>query len=109
MEHQAYEPSARPGLRLPHQWLPDGKSLYDRLGNGLSLLRLREDAVIAPFIASASARRVPLTVLELHGEAQEERYGATLVLVRPDQHVAWRGASVDRAMAEAIIAQVCGT
>ena len=107
-EGQDYEPMARPGARLPHQWLPDGTSLYDRLGNGLSLLRLRDDADVAPFIESAAVRRVPLTVLELRGEAREERYGASLVLVRPDQHVAWRGASVDRPMAEAIIAQVCG-
>jgi 2-polyprenyl-6-methoxyphenol hydroxylase-like FAD-dependent oxidoreductase len=105
---QDYEPTARPGARLPHQWLSDGASLYDRLGNGLTLLRLRDDADIAPFIESAAARRVPLTVHDLRGEVHEERYGASQVLVRPDQHVAWRGASVDRPMAEAIIAQVCG-
>ncbi len=49
-EGQNYEPTARPGARLPHLWLPDGASLYDRLGNGLSLLRLRDDADVAPFI-----------------------------------------------------------
>lgn len=105
---QDYLPTARPGARLPHLWLPDGASLYDRLGNGLTLLRLRDDAEVAPFIESVVARRVPLTLLELHGQAHEERYGASLLLVRPDQHVAWRGTSVDRPMAEAIIAQVCG-
>ena len=107
-ESQDYVPIARPGARLPHFWLPDGTSLYDRLGDGLSLLRLRDDANIAPFIESAAIRGVPLTVLELRGEEHEERYGASLVLVRPDQHVAWRGASVDRPMAQAIIAQICG-
>ncbi|MBA3947994.1 MAG: FAD-dependent monooxygenase [Herpetosiphonaceae bacterium] len=35
---QDYMPTARPGARLPHLWLPDGASLYDRLGSGLSLL-----------------------------------------------------------------------
>jgi 2-polyprenyl-6-methoxyphenol hydroxylase-like FAD-dependent oxidoreductase len=105
---QDYLPAARPGARLPHLWLPDGASLYDRLGNGLTLLRLRDDAEVAPFIESAAARRVPLTVLELRSQAHEERYGASLLLVRPDQHVTWRGTSVDRPMAEAIIAQVCG-
>ena len=105
---QAYAPTARPGARLPHQWLPDGASLYDRLGNGLSLLRLRDDADAAPFIESAAARGVPLSVIELRGQTLEERYGAPLLLVRPDQHVAWRGTVVDRRTAEAVIAKVCG-
>ena len=108
-EGQVYVSTARPGARLPHRWLPDGASLYDRLGNGLSLLRLRDDADVTPFIESAAARRVPLTVVELRGQMCEEDYGASLLLVRPDQHVAWRGTSVNRSMAEAIIAQVCGT
>jgi len=107
-ESQAYSPTARPGARLPHLWLPDGASLYDRLGNDLSLLKLRADADVVPFIESASARGVPLTVLELHDQPLGERYGASLLLVRPDQHVAWRGSSVKRASAEAILDRVRG-
>lgn len=107
-EGQAYSPTARPGARLPHLWLPDGASLYDRLGNGLSLLRLRDDADVAPFIETAAARGVPLSVIELRGQTLEERYGASLLLVRPDQHVAWRGTSVDRLTAEAVIERICG-
>ncbi len=107
-ESQDYVQMARPGARLPHLWLPDGASLYDRLGDGLSLLQLRDNAEVAPFIESTAAHRVPLTVIELRDQTLEERYGASLLLIRPDQHVAWRGASVDRPMAEAIIAQVCG-
>jgi 2-polyprenyl-6-methoxyphenol hydroxylase-like FAD-dependent oxidoreductase len=107
-EGQDYKPTARPGARLPHLWMPDGASLYDRLGNGLSLLRLHNDADVVPFIESATARRVPLTVVELRGQELEERYGASLLLVRPDQHVAWRGASVDRSTTEAVIDQVRG-
>lgn len=105
---QDYFPTARPGARLPHLWLADGASLYDRLGIGLTLLRLHESAEVAPFIESAAARGAPLDVLDLRGQAHEERYGASLLLVRSDQHVAWRGASVDRPTAEAIITQVCG-
>ena len=108
-EGQDYEPTARPGARLPHLWLPDGASLYDRLGNGLSLLRLRDAADVVPFIEAAAARGVPLAVIELRGQTLEEFYGASLLLVRPDQHVAWRGASVDRPTAEAVIDQVRGT
>ena len=105
---QDYEPTARLGARLPHLWLSDGASLYDRLGNGLSLLRLRDDADVIPFIESATARRVPLTVVELRGQALEKRYDASLLLVRPDQHVAWRGTSVDRATAGTMIDRIRG-
>jgi hypothetical protein len=107
-EGQAYSPTARPGAGLPHLWLPDGASLYDRLGNGLSLLRLRNDADMVPFIESATARSVPLTVVELRGQTREKLYEASLLLVRPDQHVAWRGTSVDRATAGTIIDRICG-
>jgi 2-polyprenyl-6-methoxyphenol hydroxylase-like FAD-dependent oxidoreductase len=105
---QDYLPTARPGARLPHLWLQNGASLYDRLGNGLSLVRLCDDADVVPFIEFATAHKVPLTVVELRGQSLEEFYGASLLLVRPDQHVAWRGPSMDRPMAEAIITQVCG-
>ena len=107
-EGQDYEPTARPGARLPHLWLPDGASLYDRLGNGLSLLRLRDDADVVPFIESTTARRVPLTVVELCGQTLEKLYDASLLLVRPDQHVAWRGTSVDRATAGTLIDRIRG-
>ncbi len=107
-ESQAYSPTARPGARLPHLWLPDGASLYDRLGNGLSLLRLRDDADVVPFTESATAHGVPLTVVELRGQSLEEFYAASLLLVRPDQHVAWRGTSVDRATAGTILERIRG-
>lgn len=107
-ESQQYEPTARPGARLPHLWLRDGVSLYDRLGSGLSLLRLRDDVDVTPFIESAVARSVPLLVLDLRSQELEKVYGASLLLVRPDQHVAWRGTSVDRPAVEAIIDQVRG-
>lgn len=61
-----------------------------------------------PFIESATTRGVPLTVVELRGQSLEDLYGASLLLVRPDQHVAWRGTSVDRAMARTIIDRIRG-
>ena len=107
-ESQNYEPTARPGARLPHLWLPDGASLYDRLGNGFSLLRLRDDADVTPFVEAAVAREVPLDVIELRGQTLEERFGASLLLVRPDQHVAWRGTSAAWTTAREIIDLVRG-
>ena len=107
-ESQNYEPTARPGSRLPHRWLPDGASLYDKLGSGFSLLRLGNGADVSTFMGGATARGAPLTVLDLRDQALEEIYGASLLLVRPDQHVVWRGAAVDRQAAEAILDQICG-
>jgi len=107
-EGQYYQPTARPGARLPHLWLPDGSSLYDRLGNGFSLLRLRDDAEVAPFIEAAEVHRVPLTIVELRAQALEKRYQASLLLVRPDQHIAWRGEALARPGADAIIDRVRG-
>ena len=39
---------------------------------------------------AAADRHVPLDVLHLEGRDMRARYGAGLVLIRPDQHVAWR-------------------
>ena len=55
-ESQDYAPIARPGARLPHRWMRDGASLYDRLGSGFSLLRLSDDGDAAPFVEVAAAR-----------------------------------------------------
>ncbi len=85
-----YVPSTWPGARLPSLFLADGRALHDSLGDGFTLLAFgRADA--AGLAAAAHSRGVPLDVLridEAHGREICER---DLVLVRPDQHVAWRG------------------
>ncbi|RZU32078.1 FAD-dependent monooxygenase [Blastococcus saxobsidens] len=92
-----FTPSAHPGARLPHAWLPDGSSVYDRLGDGFSLLRLGSGSDTGALPAAADELGIPLTVVDLADvPGLRSRYEADLVLVRPDQHVAWRGAAVDR-------------
>jgi 2-polyprenyl-6-methoxyphenol hydroxylase-like FAD-dependent oxidoreductase len=92
----AYENSpiiaAGEGARLEHAWLGAGRSVYGELGQGMTLLVLGEDrAGEAHAIArAAAARRVPLQIADLAAHRLRDRYGADLVLVRPDQHVAWR-------------------
>ena len=56
----AYRPSAHAGARLPHAWLPDGRSLYDLLGDGFSLLRLDPVADPGPLLRAAAQRSVPV-------------------------------------------------
>jgi hypothetical protein len=77
------------GERLPHAWLPDGRSLYDALGPGLTLLT-RPGVATTAFTRECARRGVPLAAAAVPGEASR-RLPADAVLVRPDQHVAWRG------------------
>jgi len=92
-----YQPRAEPGCRLPHVWLREGAalvSLYDRLGRELTLLSFGADT--AAWEAAARARGVPLTVLRLDRTGELGRMAnARYVLVRPDQHIAWRGDEED--------------
>jgi hypothetical protein len=88
-----FTPSAHPGARLPHAWLADGTSVYDRLGDGFALLRLSKEADTGALSAAAEGAGLPLAVVDLPG--LRPLYDADLVLVRPDQHVAWRGSAVD--------------
>jgi 2-polyprenyl-6-methoxyphenol hydroxylase-like FAD-dependent oxidoreductase len=83
-----YVPSACPGGRPPHLWLADGRSLYDRFGFEWTLLRLGA-AHGSRFIESG----LPLKVFDLKTDEARDLYGADLVLIRPDQIVAWRGNS----------------
>jgi 2-polyprenyl-6-methoxyphenol hydroxylase-like FAD-dependent oxidoreductase len=89
---EVYAPCAKPGHRAPLVRNPDGTPLYDRLGKGFTLLSLgASDADLRVLEATADARGLPLSVLRLDGPDVRELYEAALVLIRPDQHVAWRG------------------
>lgn len=83
------------GHRLPHRWLAPDVSLYDRLGDGFSLLQLAGDAGVEDWVRAAAQLGVPLAVLDLRDRDLRSHYGADLVLVRPDQYVAWRGSASD--------------
>ena len=86
----SYTPSTVPGCRTPHVWCADGTSLYDAMGAEFTLLRFDPAADVEPLVRAAHERNVPLEVLEVEAPAAMARDG-TLVLSRPDQHVAWRG------------------
>ena len=87
-----YIPSAVPGGRAPHYWIRDNESLYDRLGPWFTLLRLGSDAPEADtWIAAANETNIPLSIVALEDQGLRDLYEAPLVLIRPDQHVAWRG------------------
>jgi 2-polyprenyl-6-methoxyphenol hydroxylase-like FAD-dependent oxidoreductase len=103
-----YLPSAVPGGRAPHHWLGDGRALFDVFGPGFTLLRLSETAPDGAALASAAAARgVPLAVVTVADDGVRDLYQRDLVLVRPDQHIAWRG-NAEPADATGLIARVTG-
>lgn len=90
-----YTPSAAPGALAPHRWLADGRSLYDLFGAGFTLLVTSDHAGADADRAAIDARScgVPLDIVRLPDETLEGLYESRLALIRPDQHVAWRGDS----------------
>ena len=84
----SYTPAAEPGARLPHSWLPDGSSLYDRLGRGFTLIGPGLAAPgVADLVRRARRRRIPLALAE---PPPDYPWRSEFLLVRPDQHIAWR-------------------
>ncbi|MFJ3905482.1 FAD-dependent monooxygenase [Streptomyces sp. NPDC090025] len=109
--------STLPGARAPHAWLAPGRSTLDLYGGGFVLLCLggadqpggscgtggtggnggtgvgvEPDGTVRAF----AERRVPLRVVRCADPEVAARYERPYVLVRPDGHVAWRGAAPPR-------------
>jgi hypothetical protein len=102
-----YIPSAVPGGRPPHLWLPDGRSLYDLLGFEWTLVRMGASPPASSRLQRAlTARGCELRVVEVDSRELLDLYGAPLALIRPDQIVAWRGSSA--ADADVVAMRVTG-
>lgn len=103
-----YRPSTVPGGRAPHYWLSDGRALFDVFASGFTLLRLAKSAPDGADLASAAAARgVPLRVVTITDGGLRDVYQRDLVLIRPDQHVAWR-ANREPDDAAGLIARIIG-
>lgn len=101
---------ARAGHHLAPAVMSDGRNVYEQLGEGYTLLALgAAPQAIQAFRDLAAGEGLPLQVIEDQAEGERQRYGAALILVRPDQFVAWADSgSVSREEACAILQQVCG-
>ncbi len=88
----AYRPNTRPGSRPPSVYLQDGRALFDLFGKGFTLLRFAQIDV-SELTDAARTRGVPLEIVDIDDEHARRLYERDLVLIRPDQHVAWRGDS----------------
>ncbi|TFC01072.1 hypothetical protein E3O42_11405 [Cryobacterium adonitolivorans] len=85
--HQAptsgeYYPVVAAGNRLPHSRSTGGESIFDSLGREFTVL-----GGDGRWAAAAARRGVPLVI----GDPVDDR----VVLVRPDQHIAWAGPASD--------------
>ena len=58
-------------------------------------------------LAAAAKRNVPVKLLALPDKRLRNRYESGFALIRPDQHVAWRGDSFP-ADCDALIARITG-
>ncbi len=103
---QKYTPTARPGALAPHGWLADGRSLYDAFGSGFALVVAdgADEAQVSEAVSEARVLGAPFNIVR-SGPAITDRYQADLTLVRPDQHVAWRGDRWNGALRRALARQ----
>jgi FAD binding domain len=85
-------PSTWPGVRAPHVFLETGEAMFDLLGRDFTLIRFAE-VDVDRFVAAAAEQGVPLKLLDVRDANAHKIYERNLVLVRPDQYVAWRGDS----------------
>jgi hypothetical protein len=83
--------STVPGCRLPHFWLSDGRSLYDALAADYTLVRFDPSVEVGGLLGEARRVGVPIVLLDIDRALASDAYRHQLVLVRPDQHIAWRG------------------
>ena len=102
-----YQPTACPGGRPPHVWLDDGRSLFDLFHSEWTLLVLGQTPVdTAQFVGAAAVLGLEMKVVQVSQAAVLAAYEAPLVLIRPDQIVAWRGA--DDTQARTVLRRVLG-
>jgi 2-polyprenyl-6-methoxyphenol hydroxylase-like FAD-dependent oxidoreductase len=100
-----YTDDPRPGHRAPNGLVdPYGGTLHDRIGNDFALLVLSPERVVEQaFVTEAARRSLPFTVVHLTDPAARSLYGTGSVLVRPDQHIAWRGTDLPEGGAAAVL------
>jgi 2-polyprenyl-6-methoxyphenol hydroxylase-like FAD-dependent oxidoreductase len=89
-----FTPSTIPGCRVPFSKLPDGRPVTDAFGPGYTLLRLDPDIAVAPLVKAMREDRVPIEVVDVDTNGSHAPYDRKLIIVRTDQHVAWRGDAI---------------
>jgi hypothetical protein len=86
-----FVPTTWPGGRAPSVRLEHGAELFDLLGPEYTLLDLSRSDAGRPIALHAAQLGVPVEHLRVDDANVRSVYQRDLVLIRPDQHVAWRG------------------
>jgi 2-polyprenyl-6-methoxyphenol hydroxylase-like FAD-dependent oxidoreductase len=84
-------PTTWPGGRAPSVRLRDGQELLDCLGREFTLVDTSCNGVGKPLVDEANARGLPTAYLRVDDDQVAALWERSLALIRPDQHVAWRG------------------
>ena len=86
-----YTAHTRPGVRVPHIWLQDGRAMQDALGQDYTFIDLTGSSDTRAVEAEFARLGAPLEVLRIDDANVRAAYECSLLLVRPDLHVFWRG------------------
>jgi hypothetical protein len=103
--------STVPGCRAPHFWLAEGRSLYDELGKGYTLLCFKANMEPSvDFLTKAAAEAgMPLKIFTVSDTLNvPAEYKHALVMVRSDAHTVWRGHELTPSSAQQLVAALCG-
>ena len=83
-------PSTVPGCRMPH-FEVEGTPILDLLGPDYTLVRFEPDIDLTRFLSAAQVAGLPITVVDAPKPSDPDVFTTSLLIVRSDQHVAWRG------------------
>ena len=96
-EPATYIPSSVPGGRLPHYWINDKESVFDQLGPWFNVLQIGPDAPsVLAFKNVAIELNIPIEIIIIKEPAALRLYQVKVLLVRPDQYIAWRGNEIPK-------------
>jgi 2-polyprenyl-6-methoxyphenol hydroxylase-like FAD-dependent oxidoreductase len=99
---------ARPGHHLAPQPLSSGRNVFEELSDGFTLLAFDAPAADTERIElAAKSLNIPLKVVRDSFSGGREAYGQRMILVRPDQFIAWSGNAAP-ADADALLRKVAG-
>ena len=106
--HGDHSFKARAGHHLAPQPLSSGRNVFEEFGSGFTLLALDTASTdVERFARAAEVCGVPLKVVRDNAAGGREAYEAKLILIRPDQFVAYAGDAAP-ADAEALLRRVSG-
>jgi 2-polyprenyl-6-methoxyphenol hydroxylase-like FAD-dependent oxidoreductase len=110
LDPSAFTPTGDVGARLPHAWLGDGRSTLDLVeGDGMTVLTLGAHDAWAAALGTSIA---PVRHVRLGQDVTVDDQWAVMcglgadgaLLVRPDQHIAWRAEHLTTDPADALTA-----